>query len=86
LAYKIQSSSLKPLGRLEPSVAGISYSVNVCVFGVAWKPGTILYSNLLKIEKKMPLFKSVFKSCRFDKYASTNYLNTTINSISFCFC
>jgi hypothetical protein len=33
-------------------VAGISYSENVCVFGAAWKPGTILYSNLLKIETK----------------------------------
>jgi hypothetical protein len=32
------------------------------------------------------LFKSVFKSCRVDKYASKIYLNTTINSISFCFC
>jgi hypothetical protein len=40
------------ISQLEPSVAGISYSENVCVFGVAWKPGTILYSNLLKIEKK----------------------------------
>jgi hypothetical protein len=49
--FTFQSSSLKPLGRLEPSVAGISYSENVCVFGVAWKPGTLLYSNLLKIEK-----------------------------------
>jgi hypothetical protein len=34
IRFTFQSSSLKPLGRLEPSVAGISYSENVCVFGV----------------------------------------------------
>ena len=32
------------------------------------------------------LFKSVFKSWRFEKHASKSYLkNTTINYISFCF-